>query len=190
MAPNDAVLAGSTLPGIARAVDRPAMLTEAEFDRLYRSLARPLLRYLTRTTGDTTLAEDLLQKTFIRVLKTTLPSMDERQMKNYLYRIATNLVTDHWRANRKERFLPLFSRNEDAAEQGDADLQADVRKVFRTLKQQERSLLWLAYVEGCRHDEIAEILGVGENSVKVLLFRARKRLGALLREQGLAEAMS
>ena len=44
------------------------------------------------------------------------------------------------------------------------------------MKPRERSLLWLAYAQGCSHEEIAEVLGLKKASLKALLFRARKRL--------------
>ena len=50
----------------------------------------------------------------------------------------------------------------------------------------QRALLWLAHVEGSSHEEIAESIGVKAKSVKVMLFRARKRLGELLTKKGLA----
>jgi DNA-directed RNA polymerase specialized sigma24 family protein len=48
-------------------------------------------------------------------------------------------------------------------------------------------LLWLAYVEGCAHDEIAGTLDLSEKSVRVLLFRARRNLERILRQNGLSE---
>jgi RNA polymerase sigma-70 factor (ECF subfamily) len=48
------------------------------------------------------------------------------------------------------------------------------------LKPRERSLLWLAYAQGCSHEEIAAALGVKTASMKALLHRARRRLLALL----------
>jgi RNA polymerase sigma-70 factor (ECF subfamily) len=48
------------------------------------------------------------------------------------------------------------------------------------LKPRERALLWLAYAQGSSHEEIAQSIGVRRSSVKLLLFRARRRLAALL----------
>jgi RNA polymerase sigma-70 factor (ECF subfamily) len=48
------------------------------------------------------------------------------------------------------------------------------------MKPRERSLLWLAYAQGCSHEEIAEVLGVKKASLKSLLHRARHRLLSLL----------
>ena len=65
------------------------------------------------------------------------------------------------------------------------DLRHDVQRIFKELKPQERALLWLAHVEESSHHDIGEALGVQEKSVKVLLFRARKRLGDLLKRSGI-----
>jgi len=59
---------------------------EQTFDDVYRKLARPLLKYIARVTGDGSLAEDLLQKAFFRLLEASPPPMDERQMKNYVFK--------------------------------------------------------------------------------------------------------
>lgn len=45
-------------------------------------------------------------------------------------------------------------------------------------------LLWLAYVEGASHREIAGSMGIGENSVRVVLYRARRRLAGILKGHG------
>jgi RNA polymerase sigma-70 factor (ECF subfamily) len=56
----------------------------------------------------------------------------------------------------------------------------DLSRAMRQLKPRERSLLWLAYAQGSTHVEIAQTLGLKTGSIKPLLFRARRRLSALL----------
>src|SRR5262249_62048913 len=58
---------------------------------------------------------------------------------------------------------------------------ADLSRAMARLKPRERDLLWLAYAHGSTHKEIAESLGLKTASIKLLLFRARRRLAALLR---------
>jgi len=59
-----------------------------------------------------------------------------------------------------------------------------VPREFAALAPRERALLWLAYVEGENHQEIADALGLARGSVKVLLFRARAKLKRLLTTAG------
>jgi RNA polymerase sigma-70 factor, ECF subfamily len=55
-----------------------------------------------------------------------------------------------------------------------------MRQAFRRLKTRERQLLWLAYVEGASHKEIADSTGLKAGSVRLLLFRARRKLTGLI----------
>jgi RNA polymerase sigma-70 factor (ECF subfamily) len=169
------------------------MMDHAAFRELYEHAAPRLRGYLRRAAGpgsDSALADDLLQESFLKLLNTALPApvlADERQLRAYLYRIATNLLNDHWRRAQRERRWSLltFSRGERAAAQpeGTEYLSMDMARAFAQIKPQEQSLLWLAYVEGFDHSEIATALSVGERSVRVLLHRARRRLAQLLKER-------
>ena len=89
--------------------ERTFPMTEDEFRAFYELTARPVWVYINRMTGDGRLADDLLQEAYYRLLrtKTTFESDDHR--KNYLYRIATNLVHDHRRRPRADR-EPLRER--------------------------------------------------------------------------------
>jgi len=67
----------------------------------------------------------------------------------------------------------------DVAERAAA--RTDVRRAMLRLRPRDRALLWLAYAQGQPHAEIARTLGVKTGSIKLLLFRARKRLAGMLR---------
>ena len=66
------------------------------------------------------------------------------------------------------------------------DLSMDMEKVFKMLKPRERILLWLAYVDGHTHTEIARITGNRERSIRVQLFRIRKKFTEILKSHGYA----
>jgi RNA polymerase sigma-70 factor (ECF subfamily) len=57
---------------------------------------------------------------------------------------------------------------------------ADLSRAMAHLTARERDLLWLAYAEGSSHREIADSLGLKSGSIRLLLFRARRRLAWLL----------
>lgn len=162
-------------------------MDEGAFDHFYRSTSRPLWAYVYRTCGNATLADDILQETYCRFLKASPDLADFRQLRSYLYRIATNLVSDHWRRNKRETSLedrcPPVSP--DCPSDESLNLKTDFQRCLRLLSHKERSLLWLAYVEGAAHREIGEILGLKEKSVKVLLFRARKKMATILEKRSL-----
>lgn len=78
------------------------IMDEAAFARLYRLTARPIRAYLLRSCGDLELANDLLQETYFRFLKSGFTGNDDGHRRSYLFRIATNLLTDHYRRRRPE----------------------------------------------------------------------------------------
>jgi RNA polymerase sigma-70 factor (ECF subfamily) len=144
---------------------------------------RPLRAYLVRLGGDVALADDVLQETYMRFLGMDPSRRAEAPERPLLFRIATNLMYDHFRrARRGERVLRRWPH---AREQGPALPDADLARAFGDLKERERTLLWLAYVEECRHDEVAACLGVRPGSVRVMLFRAKAALARLLAQRGL-----
>jgi RNA polymerase sigma-70 factor, ECF subfamily len=169
------------------AADVAFQMDEETFRAFYDRTARALWGYLSRLTGDRHLAEDLLQETYYRFLRANREYESEAHRRNSLFRIATNLVTD---LRRKPFTVGLPDPAATRALQVDGDLadrtarQTDVHRALATLKPRERALLWLAYAHGASHREIADVLGVKTASIKLLLFRARKKLAGLLRSEG------
>jgi RNA polymerase sigma-70 factor, ECF subfamily len=167
---------------------RPDPMDEARFEAFYRRTAGGLWSYLFRLTGDEAAADDLLQKAFFRFLRANPVLASEEHLRRWLFRTATNLAFDHFREAKRERAHAESSTASEAAASTEPRevLRADMMRTFAELKPRERALLWLAHVEEADHEDIGEALGVKSKSVKVLLFRARKRLAELLAKKGLA----
>jgi RNA polymerase sigma-70 factor, ECF subfamily len=167
---------------IAERAQLPQRMDEAAFAAFYRETGPALRSYIRKVSGDAALADDILQETFYRFLRAELPRMEKFQMKAYVYKTTSSLISDHWRRLKRERRWSLegIFRAEAGENTGRGE---DMMSVFRRLKTQERSLLWLAYVEGFDHREIAQVLELKEKSVRVLLFRARKKLAGMLGKQ-------
>lgn len=159
-------------------------MDEATFDDFYDKTSRSLWSYICRVSGSTELADDLLQESFFRLLRASLSNIDEAQLKSYLYKIATNLINDHRRRLKREAMWRLRLPSREEAYQ-DSSLDSDTMRIFAELKPQERALLWLAYVEGYEHREIAHVMELAERSVRVLLFRARRNLARDLEKKGM-----
>ena len=68
------------------------------------------------------------------------------------------------------------------------DSRAFLGRALARMRPRDRQLLWLAHAEDYSHREIAEITGLGEASIRLLLFRARRKMAKLLREQPVGEA--
>jgi RNA polymerase sigma-70 factor, ECF subfamily len=164
--------------------ERTFQMTEEAFRAFYELTARPVRVYLARMTGDERLADDLLQETYYRFLRSRTAFENDDHRRRYLYRIATNLVHDHRRRPPLERPAALSAESHPAfSDPGLADRAArriDLQRAMARLKPRERTMLWLAYALGWSHDEIAASLGVKSGSLKPMLHRARQRLAGLL----------
>ena len=179
--------AGGTFEAAGARASEAPMDNEA-FTAFYERSSRPLWAYLVRVSSDPALAEDLMQESYVRYLcaagAPTLAADGENAARLYLFRIATNLLRDHWRRPRAASIEEIpeefFSTCSDAEQ---TDWQILLGPALRQMKPRERQLLWLAHAEGYSHREIAEVTGLASASVRLLLFRARRKIAALLRAQ-------
>lgn len=164
-------------------VERASAMDEQSFRLFYDRSARPLQAFLISSTGNPSVAEDLLQETYFRFLRADVQFNDDDHRRNYLFRIATNLLRDRYRRHRPEVDLPVDAP--EPTNHGDEVRQrTDLSRVLGELKPKERQMLWLAYVEGMSHREIAAALGLKTDSVRPLLYRARRRMAAVLHDRG------
>lgn len=161
------------------------VMDEDAFRAFYDRTARGVWAYLVRVTGNREMADDLLQEAFYRFLRAAATHQDETHRRNSLYRIATNLARDARRRNLFRASARVADADVEGVAAGDDQARATERRTDFTramshLKPRERALLWLAYAEGASHREIADVLGLSPGSLKPMLFRARRRLAALL----------
>lgn len=161
-------------------------MDEASFKTFYEQTSGPLLSYLLRVAGEKSLADDIFQEAYIRILQSDLTDVSGPKLKPYLFATATNLIRDHWRRSKKETLWEADGRGDSASthQEDQTDLRHTFEDAFDGISAQQRSLLWLAYVEGYDHKEIAAMLKVNEKSVRVMLFRARQKLSGILRTMG------
>ena len=156
-------------------------MDEESFHILYQRTAGPLRAYAARVLGNATHADDIVQESYLRLLRQPTANQDLRRLRALLFRIASNLIIDHWRSRRRE--VAEVNGPERGAQGPDLPLRLDMERMFHELSPQERQMMWLAYVEGADHGEIAEALNLKKGSIKVLLSRVRHKLAALLGER-------
>lgn len=176
-----------TIPVDSRSVENVCaefVMDEDAFRAFYERTARGVWAYLARVSGDRQLADDLLQETFYRFLRANATHDTEAHRRNSVYRIATNLARDARRRTSTRPDAILAGDHIESAPSGDqsgaADRIADLTRAMSHLRPRERAMLWLAYAEGASHNEIAAVLDLSPASLKTMLFRARRRLAALL----------
>ena len=158
-------------------------LDEAEFRAFHDATARSLRAYLRRSLPADAV-DDAVQESYLRLLRTPHAALPVDQRRAYLYRIAANLVNDAWRARKKAPQTGGPLPDELASRTPSDAARVDVTRAMAQLRVQERTLVWLAYVEQASHREIAAAMDVKEGSVKVLLSRARRKLAEALGVRG------
>jgi RNA polymerase sigma-70 factor (ECF subfamily) len=162
-----------------------AAMDNEQFAAFYARSARSLWAYLARVSRDPALADDLMQESYVRFLCADHPADGEVAARRYLFRIATNLLRDHWRRPQSSSIdeMPeeMFKAKCGVAQ---SDSQAMLEPAMAMMRPRDRQLLWLAYAEGYSHHEIAEVTGLASASIRLLLFRARRKMAQLLRQGG------
>ena len=162
-----------------------AAMDNEQFAAFYARSARSLWAYLARVSRDHALADDLTQEAYIRFLCAALPEDGEVAARRYLFKIATNLLRDYWR---RPQSSSIDEIPEEVFAAGSGETQSDTLAMLgpamEQMRPRDRQLLWLAYAEGYSHHEIAQITGLASASIRLLLFRARRKMARLLRSGG------
>jgi len=164
--------------------DDTLQMDQDSFVAFYDRTARPVWAYLWRRTGDRHLADDLLQEAYYRFLRARVIHENEAHRRNYLFRIAANLVLDNHRRHPAPLEMPEEGKPGHPVSELNVGLQSqrrtDLDRAMIHLSPRQKDALWLAYGEGSSHQEIADALGLKVGSVKLILFRARRKLVKLM----------
>ncbi len=153
-----------------------------DVDRLFRTYNAQLVRYLTRRLGDSDLADEVAQETFVRAMRQDAIANE----RAWLFAVATNLLRDAARRQERERKHLTLLAAESRESSEDADMEAELsverlrqsaaaRRALGELGDRDRSAL-LMKEEGLSYPEIAEALDLSPGSVGTTLARARRRL--------------
>ncbi len=168
---------------------------DAALDELMRKYKTPLFSFISRYVRNEADAEDLAQETFVRAYFHIRAFRPHAKFVTWLYTIATNLCRDHvrsrWTRNARQtqslfeheepEDLPALAASPDQRALVDEQL-ASVEKAISELPHDLRTALILTALEGLSHIEAAERLGITAKTVETRVYRARKRLEAILVE--------
>lgn len=162
-----------------------------DFWDIYYDYYGRVRRFIFALVKDEWVADDLIQETFIKVQKNSNQLRDESKLSSWIFRIAYNLCQDHFRktsqSSKREQVFsekkeilsePLFQKEFEQHQMGEC-----VQDKIRLLPESCQTVLVLFDLMEFSHQEIAEILDVSVESVKVRLHRARKKLKAILEKE-------
>src|SRR5262245_58615955 len=149
------------------------------FDRHHRSLCD----FFVRMTGSRSLADDLVQDVFFRILKYRDTFRDESRFKAWMFRIARNARFDHYKKHEGETELPdetaqiLPSRSPFPGQNLEHEQQTLLlERALHKLAAEKREVLVLSRYHEMKYEQIAEVMGCEVGAVKVRVHRALKEL--------------
>lgn len=168
---------------------------ESEFQKIHDTFRPKILRYLKRLVSEYE-AEDLTQEVFVKIDQALKTFRGESQLSTWIYRIATNAALDRLRSPSFQRMVKKRSSNNLIAEgkietkdlsTGEKTLSVEqqlirkemhqcIRNLVENLPENYRTVLVLSEFEELKDKEIAEILGLSLNTIKIRLHRARAKL--------------
>ncbi len=160
-------------------------------EALYRAFETPVYSLALRILRSPEDAEDVLQETFLEVVKSIRVFRGEGHLWGWIRRIAASKALMRIRRNQVRATEELDDESAAGAAAGVAAVagvpaRVDLERAFERLSQTSRAVVWLHDVEGYTHEEIAELMGRTVSFSKSQLARAHARLRRMLDAEGAA----
>lgn len=169
---------------------------ESDFKKIHDTYAPRIRLYLEKLAGIDE-AEDLTQETFTRVSQSLKNFQGQSSLWTWIYKIATNTALDGMRKKKRAKSDLAYDTLEDLEDKdiwtGEKRTLDDhvirqemndcIRNVVFKLPETYRTVIVLSEFEGFKNEDIANILGIGLESVKIRLHRARLKLKEELSKQ-------
>lgn len=163
----------------------------AALGELYDRYEAKIYSYIFRRTGDQTLAEDLTAQVFLKMLESIRDQKAwHSSFSGWLYRIAHNLVIDHYRRRDRQSTVELDDTTPRAADVEDPTVTAEMnidaerlRAAIRRLTEDQAEVVSLRFLEGYSISEVATMTNRTEGAIKALQYRAVSTLRSLLYDQ-------
>jgi len=158
--------------------DLPGQNAMSAFRQSVEAMIPALRRYARALARDADVADDLVQDTLVRALRSERLFLGG-DVRSWLYTILTNLNKNRRRSlARRPQFMPLLDNNPDAS--GTEAEGRDIARALSTLVEEQRAVLLLVMLEGLSYREVADIQGVPIGTVMSRLARARAHVKATL----------
>jgi RNA polymerase sigma-70 factor, ECF subfamily len=152
--------------------------SRAAFEELFARYRKPLHGFFRRRLNNPERAEDLIQETFLAVIRAASRYEPRASVRTYLYGIAFKLL-----AAERRKFLTSSTLGQSALEPrtgGTPECGLWVRQAMEKLGAPEREILMLREYEQLSYSDIAELLRIPVNTVRSRLFRSRLALKSYL----------
>lgn len=151
----------------------------ATFRQKVEAAIPALRRYARALTRDADIADDLVQDTLVRALRSE-HLFEGDEIRNWLYTILTNLNRNRLRSLARRPVLSPIEDNDAPDVAGPEAGGRDIERALATLVEDQRTALLLVALEGLSYREVAEVQGVPIGTVMSRLARARSQIRTYL----------
>ena len=163
-------------------------LDEHTLVEIYEQYNPKIFRYAFRLLGDAELAEECVSETFSRLLQSVKNGGGPSDhIQAYLFRIAHNWATDHYRYQQPEVALAQDLRDDPVNNPSVIVTrlleQERVRQALFQLTREQRQVILLRFIEDWSHEEIAALIGKTAEATRALQYRALAALRGMLHEK-------
>ncbi len=164
------------------------------FLEVYDRYVDKVYRFIYFKVSDAAEAEDLTAATFLKTWQHIQQNSvtDAKTLPALVYRIARNVIIDHYRQNSKCDVVSIetpegqsiVDEKQDISKESEVNSDLELmKKKMEQLKDEYREILVLRYVNDLSIDEIAEIIGKNKGNVRVLIYRATAALKELMQDK-------
>lgn len=156
-----------------------------DFEGLFAALRQPLLRYLWTFVRNQTVAEDLLQETFLQLHRARQTYTPPRPVKPWIYAITRHVALMHLRSGRRRKETLADDQLPEIPVPPEMETLADrdtLHRLLSELPRQAQEVLMLHHLLGLSFQEVGQILGIAAGTAKVRSHRALKALRERLAE--------
>ena len=149
---------------------------------LFERYNRRIYNFLARMTMDRTLAEDLTQNVFLRIIKYRASYRDGARFQSWIYQVARNVFSDHYQAHKHKfsDFIDVDKISDHMADKSEGELQEEkellLHRSMAKLSEEQRELLVLTRFQQMKYEEVATIMDTTVANIKVKVHRAIIRL--------------
>jgi len=156
---------------------------EKEFLKIYNLYKDDVIRLAFSYTKNINDAEDITQLVFIKLYNCLKKNNGNSYDKSWLFKVTRNECKDLFKSSWKKKVLLEKDNAEIVSKSNDIDMDNALMQALFSLSIKYREVLYLYYYEGYKIEEIADILNKKSSTIKSLLYRGRKKLSVVLKEE-------
>lgn len=143
----------------------------------------PLYNYIYRMVYNHADAEDILQEVFLKIFKNIERIDFSKNYKSFIYKVARNLTLD-FLGKRKDKYeLDEEAMGGEDISHRKIETKDRMEKALQSISREEREIIVLKYIQELKISEISEIIKIPENTVKVRIFRAVRKMRKYIQDE-------